>query len=232
MICWCWRCWMWQQHVTSGLWPRKHHNCLSPTNWLMKPLQMMNSLVSMTMLDWCWFFFSITTSSAWEAAHHDCPGLAASRSVWGTEFAKTTPAREQWALLKPSEAAPGSRDNGACADDSRLVKASQAEAGPGASAPPLLEPPEAAAADEKCSLLARIRMLVRSIIAFGSRGNFSFELGYPGLSQVILLTCAGISRHIPSCTELSPREISQDIPGYPKTRFLSWDIPLQVFCFG
>ena len=52
-------------------------------------------------------------------------------------------------LQKPSEAAPGSRDNGAGADDSRLVKASQAEAGPGASAPQRLEPPEAAAADEK-----------------------------------------------------------------------------------
>ena len=52
-------------------------------------------------------------------------------------------------FLKPSEAAPGSRDNGAGADDSRLVKASQAEAGPGASAPPRLEPPVAAAADEK-----------------------------------------------------------------------------------
>ena len=52
-------------------------------------------------------------------------------------------------LLKPSEAAPGSRDNGAGADDSRLVKASQAEAGPGASAPPRLEPPAADAADEK-----------------------------------------------------------------------------------
>ena len=48
-----------------------------------------------------------------------------------------------------SEAAPGSRDNGAGADDSRLVKASQAEAGPGASAPQRLEPPAAAAADEK-----------------------------------------------------------------------------------
>ena len=35
------------------------------------------------------------------------------------------------------------------ADDSRLVKASQAEAGPGASAPPRLEPPAADAADEK-----------------------------------------------------------------------------------
>ena len=34
-------------------------------------------------------------------------------------------------------------------EDSRLVKASQAEAGPGASAPPRLEPPAAAAADEK-----------------------------------------------------------------------------------
>ena len=88
-------------------------------------------------------------------------------------------------------------------------------------------------------------MIVRSIIAFGSEFwafrsehnlghpfQNSFELGYPGLSQVILLTCAGISRHIPSYTELSHREISQDIPGYPKTRFLSWDIPLQVFCFG
>ena len=88
-------------------------------------------------------------------------------------------------------------------------------------------------------------MVVRSIIAFGSDFEHSgvsitwvipfknsFKLGYPGLSQVILLTCAGISRHIPSYTELSPREISQDIPGYPKTRFLSWDIPLQVFCFG
>jgi len=52
-------------------------------------------------------------------------------------------------LLKPSKAAPGSRDNGAGAYDSRLVKASQAEAGPGASAPPRLEPPVAAAADEK-----------------------------------------------------------------------------------
>ena len=52
-------------------------------------------------------------------------------------------------LLKPSEAAPGSRDNGAGADYSRLVKASQAEAGPGASAPLQLEPPAAAAADEK-----------------------------------------------------------------------------------
>ena len=52
-------------------------------------------------------------------------------------------------LLKPSEAAPGSRDNGAGADYSRLVKASQAEAGPGASAPQRLEPPAAAAADEK-----------------------------------------------------------------------------------
>ena len=49
-------------------------------------------------------------------------------------------------LLKPSEAAPGFR---AGANDSRLVKASQAEAGPGASAPPRLEPPAADAADEK-----------------------------------------------------------------------------------
>ena len=71
-------------------------------------------------------------------------------------------------------------------------------------------------------------MLVRSIIAFGSNlpvGAFRsehnlghpfqnlFKLGYPGLSQVILLTCAGISRHIPTYTQLSPREIlvSQDI---------------------
>ena len=38
---------------------------------------------------------------------------------------------------------------GAGADDSRLVKASQAEAGSGASAPQRLEPPVAAAADEK-----------------------------------------------------------------------------------
>ena len=52
-------------------------------------------------------------------------------------------------LLKPSEAAPGSRDNGAGAKDSRLVKASQAEAGPGASAPQRLEPAAADAADEK-----------------------------------------------------------------------------------
>ena len=58
------------------------------------------------------------------------------------------------------------------------------------------------------------------------------KLGCPRLSQVILPICAGISHHIPSCTELSSEGISQDIPGYPKTRFLSWDIPLQVFCFG
>ena len=89
-------------------------------------------------------------------------------------------------------------------------------------------------------------MIVRLIAAIGSDFEHSgvsitwvilglqnsFKLGYPGLSQAILLTCTGISRHIPSCTELSSKEISQDIPRYPKTRFLSWDIQLQVFCFG
>ena len=60
----------------------------------------------------------------------------------------------------------------------------------------------------------------------------SLKLGCPGLSQVIMQTCAGISRYIPSCTELSSKGISQDIPRYPKTRFLYWDIPLQVFCIG
>ena len=49
----------------------------------------------------------------------------------------------------PPETIRGCSRIGAGADDSRLVKASQAEAGPGASAPPWLEPPVAAAADEK-----------------------------------------------------------------------------------
>ena len=86
-------------------------------------------------------------------------------------------------------------------------------------------------------------MLVRSILAFGSnfehsgvsitwvipfKTRLNWDIPVYPRTQVILLTCAGISRHIPSCTKLSPREISQDIPGYPKTRFLYWDIVVGI----
>ena len=90
-------------------------------------------------------------------------------------------------------------------------------------------------------------MIVRSIIAFES----DFEHSGVSITWVIMASLSKLaeigisraipgypsdmcreSRHIPSCTDLSSVGISQDIPRYPKTRFLYWDIPLQVFCIG
>ena len=87
-----------------------------------------------------------------------------------------------------------------------------------------------------CSLVWSIQELSWACISVHNLGNPCqnwLKMGYPGLSQVILQSHAGISMqmglHIQSYTKLYPTGISRDIQGYPISGFLYWDIPKQVF---